>query len=662
MRRSTFFLAIVGLGLNSVAAQDVFGPSTVRPKLSGTSQQYYGSTATKGETSTKSTERFQRTNTRPQSSPTQSRPNYYSELFGSKDATVESRTKLKPAASIETKAVSNVPGEAVIQAEFQADPLSHGSKIQQVRAARPFPGRTPPVNPVAPPKPSLTTPIQVSSQAPAGEVEVPAVPAAKQAGTVTFSQGRPTEKSLRSAPTVVTAEALSGPQTPSVTIEWKQHSAINVGQECRCDLVVKNTGKTAASGVAVEAFFPTNVRLLGSVPSPATSETFLGWEFANLKPGEEKVISIRMLPLQRGDIATRANVRFTGTASNVFSVSEPLLAVSVKGPEQVMVGESASQTIVVTNPGNGIASNVQIEALIPEGLEHTRGNRILMEIGSLNPGETRNIRLAMSALAGGQHQIHVQARADAGLNQKAVAEVAVVAPSLLATIDGPGLRYLGRQGIFKLSIANDGAAATSNVQVMHKIPDGFEFISADKGVQYDKASRLMTWFVGRLEKDAASEIHVTLSAKKIGEHKHLIRATSEHGSLADAELISKVEGISSLSVEVLDLDDPVELGTEAVYEVRVKNEGSAPAHDVGLACELASGVNYIAATGPAQHISENSNVVFRTIPEIGPGKTAVYRVRVQSNVSGNTRFRARVTSESVDEPLTTDELTKFYGE
>ncbi len=693
MRRSACFLTIVGLSLNSVAAQDVFGPSAVQPKPAGTSLQYFSSGQNKTQEQTQS-QRSAGLKQAPQPvtiSPAAQTPNYYSELFGSntetsKAETSESRSRLKPIITPQNSNATFGP-QGVVQAAFEEDTEVAGSQIEQVRAegrgARPFPGVSPVATqskfaPVAPRVPvanpntanpndavpgqrtSLTTPIAVETTSPAMSAKASETAPANR-GNVTFSQRFTKAPLAEPVPTVSTIEA-SGPQTPTVTIEWKQQGAINVGQECQCDLVVKNSGETDASGVEVEAYFPNNVRLLDASPKPSKSETFLGWQFAALKAGEERVIRIKMLPLERGNIATRANVRFTGTANNVFTVAEPLLAVKVQGPQQVMIGESAPHTVVVTNPGNGITSNVQIEAVIPDGLEHARGKRLLMEIGSLNPGESRSIRLAMAAVTGGEHQIQVQASADAGLIQRTVAEVSVIAPSLNATIDGPGLRYLGRQGVFTLTVANDGAAATSNVQMMHKVPTGFEFISADKGVQFDKSTRLLTWFVGRLEKGEKSELNVTLSAKTLGEHKHLVRATSEHGSLADAEFTTRIEGTSSLSVEVVDLDDPVETGTEAIYEVRLKNEGSAAAKDVGLACEMATGVSFVGATGPTQHIAEQQNIVFRTIPELGPGKVAVYRVRVTSQTSGNARFRARVTSESVEEALTADELTKFYGE
>ncbi|MAG92431.1 MAG: hypothetical protein CMJ48_01585, partial [Planctomycetaceae bacterium] len=66
--------------------------------------------------------------------------------------------------------------------------------------------------------------------------------------------------------------------------------------------------------------------------------------------------------------------------------------------------------------------------------------------------------------------------------------------------------------------------------------------------------------------------------------------------------------------------------------------------------------------GPSSHIAESGLVVFKAIDKLAPGKTAVYRVQVRGTIEGSHRFRARLTSESILEPLVFEELTKFYAD
>lgn len=458
------------------------------------------------------------------------------------------------------------------------------------------------------------------------------------------------------------SERANAAAAAGVTLQWLKRGELNVGQECACELIVKNAGQSVAEDVEVEAYFPKTVRLTAAEPTPEASTEFLGWEFDSLHPGEQRTITIKLIPMERGDVATEAHVRFTGRSVSSFTVTEPMLELKLEGPTDVMIGGPASHRIIVSNPGTGVATDVRLLAMIPPGLEHAGGERIELTIGSLNPGESRPVSLPLIATAGGRHLIEIQARADAGLTRKAATEVAVVAPSLQAAIDGPGLRYVGRQAVYTISVNNTGAAATDNVRVMYKVPEGLSFIGSDRGTHYDPSTRMLSWFVGRLEKAQTLQLHVTLSSDRIGDFTHLVRATSEYGATSDAQFKSSVEGTPSLAVEVADLDDPVEVGAEAAYEVHVKNEGSAPAQNVLLACELAGGMTFQKAAGPGRYNSEGSVVRFEPIPQLAPGEQATFRVIVSCEKAGNLRMKAHVSSESIPEPLTSEELTKFYGE
>lgn len=672
MRRTVWMLAIGGLlGLTFVSAraQDPFATSS--ESAAKRSPQFFS-----GQSAQAQPRRFLRNaGELPAGSSGEGLRNYYQELFSGETATAKAPTAEKAAEKTAEapSAESNKPSDIVHAAYSAGSDESGESAIQQVRAdrpsGRPFPATFSPSGAAEKKDASLTTPIatepaeQPAPEAATAEVkakptaEAPAKPDTPRSN-VTIS-GRTVAKSPARD---VTFEGEAGPQTPAVKIEWVKKTDFNVGQESRCELVVTNTGKSTASAVEVEAYFPKTVRLTAAKPMPTKSEEYLGWSFDSLAAGESRIVEITMIPLERGEVATRANVRFTGQAAGTFNVAEPLLAVRIQGPTKVLVGEPASHTVVISNPGTGVATNVRLEALIPEGLEHVRGDRLLMDLGSLNPGESRSVRLSLAAAKGGTQLVQVQARADADLARTAASEVLVVAPSLITEIDGPGLRYLGRSATYTVRVANDGAAATENVRVMHKVPDGFQFVSSSRGAQFDETTRILNWFVGRLDAGQKAQIEVTLNAERIGEFEHRVRATSEHGSISDAMTKTVVEGASSLAIRVRDLDDPVEVGSEAAYEIVVKNEGSASSKGVGLSCEFPEGVTFVAAEGPSAHKAEEGRVQFAELAELGPGQSAVYRVKLSSSVTGHQRIRTLLTSESMAVPLTTEELTKFYGD
>ena len=339
-----------------------------------------------------------------------------------------------------------------------------------------------------------------------------------------------------------------------------------------------------------------------------------------------------------------------------------MLKVALAGPNEAFVGEPATQTITVTNPGTGVARNVNIEAMIPKGLEHPRGEKLAMEIGSLSPGESRRVRLSLVALMGGTHALQVRATADAQIVEVAKASIHVVSPSLKMAIEGPGLRYLGRTAKYNLVISNDGQIASNNVRAKYKVPEGYELVKAGQGGKYDPVTETIDWFVGGLDPEKSISVSVELRSNKLGEYTHQAIAVSEHGARTTAQLTSRVEGSAALVLEIQDGNDPVEVGAVTTYEVHIKNEGSKAAGDVGLSCELPVAVEYLSADGPSEYIAENGLVVFKSLPRIAPGQTATFKIKVKGKDAGHHRFRARLASESIREPLIFEELTKFYSE
>jgi uncharacterized repeat protein (TIGR01451 family) len=369
-----------------------------------------------------------------------------------------------------------------------------------------------------------------------------------------------------------------------------------------------------------------------------------------------------MIPSQRGDLATTASVRFTGTAVNVFKVEEPLLKVAVDAPAEAVVGDPLVQSITVTNPGTGIAQNVKIHVTTPKGLEATRSDRSQIEIGKLNPGESRTVRLSFTAVAGGEQTLAVVATADADLKQAAEATVNVIAPALKIAVEGPGLRYAGRDARYTLTITNEGRAATNNVHVTHRLPKGFKFVKADKGGTFDADHGTINWFIGDLEPAQTVQLKPQLQAQEIGQFEHHVAVSAEHGATAKADITTKVEGSAALVMEVQDLDDPIEVGQETAYEVRISNTGSKAAQNVGLTFELPTGIELINVESATQHLAKNGLILFNDLPELAPGKTALFRIHVKGNAEGNQRVRARLTSESIEQELISEELTKFYAE
>jgi len=454
------------------------------------------------------------------------------------------------------------------------------------------------------------------------------------------------------------ASADNGPQSPGITVQWVRKGSFNVGQECDVELIVQNTSKAVVRSVMTEAVIPAEVEIIETIPSPIQGTDVPTWTFGELKPGESRSVAMKVVPRQRGDVRLDAFVRLTGYSSSEFAVEEPMIGVAVTGPENVEVGQQAGYVVRVSNPGTGVASNVVIQAAIPEGFEHRSGSLLTIEIGTLNSGESRQARLSLTAVKGGAHDLAVRVLAEGGLSDETVAAVSVSEPQLSIDIAGPAEQMAGRTGEYTLTVSNAGSLPTANVRAKYRIPAGFEYVSADRGGKYSKVDHSIEWFVGTLQPNDAGEFQVSLKANETGELMHQAGVISEHGQVTMCDLVTAVEGTAALDLKITASDADLAIGDEVEWTVVITNTGARKAIGVGMSCELPSGLTLIDASGPSEHIADNGVTVFRSLPSIEAGKDAVYTLKAECNRAGSHRLRLRVASESITEPLIGEESTQ----
>jgi uncharacterized repeat protein (TIGR01451 family) len=446
-----------------------------------------------------------------------------------------------------------------------------------------------------------------------------------------------------------------GPQTPSVSVQWKHHSDFNVGQECRCDLVVENTGRSIVRNVVAEAVLPAGLEVVSSQPAPSTEGGTAKWTIGELQPGEKHLIELVIIPRQQGDVELNAFVRMTGASSSTFSVKEPKVAVRIEGPAAVEVGQQANYTVHVANPGSGTARNVVIQAAIPEGMNHREGKLLTIEIGILSPGEFRLARLSLTGAKGGEHSLAVRVIGDGGLGDQTMETVSVAEPRLNIGLRGPAERMTGQNCEYEVVVVNEGRMQSNNVRAKYRVPEGCEFVNADRGGKFREEDRTIDWFVGSLEPSQVSHFRITLRPTAAGTANHQVGVISEHGKMTMAQHVTEVLGNAQLALTVAASNRQVYPGDETVFEVRIENTGANPAVNVGLSCELAAGLESLQVSGPSEYIADNGVMVFRSMPTLEPGKTAVFAVRTRCVRPGSHKMRVRVASDSVSEPLIGEE-------
>ena len=104
----------------------------------------------------------------------------------------------------------------------------------------------------------------------------------------------------------------------------------------------------------------------------------------------------------------------------------------------------------------------------------------------------------------------------------------------------------------------------------------------------------------------------------------------------------------------------VEVGKDAVYEIRITNQGTGACTNVQVMAAMAENTTFSGANGPTTVKAQGQTLVFDPIATLPVKGEMVYTVRVRGNASGDQRFRVQLTCDQVRTPVVKEESTSFY--
>lgn len=464
---------------------------------------------------------------------------------------------------------------------------------------------------------------------------------------------------MTSPPLAGTPRSTSGMQAPCVQIEKRGPDVALVNEPLRYEIIIRNPGANPVTQVRVEDEIPAGLRLVTTEPPSETPGNRPSWSFATLEPFAEKRIRVEIQAPGEGELQTRATVTFSGSATVKTLVVQPKLSLAMRGPEQVATGDPVPFQIQASNTGGVPIAGVTLRSRLTDGLHHPNGSMIEADLGTINPGETRTVTLTTTATRGGQQTCDVIGVAG-GIDVVARAAVQVAEATVQLRRSGPTRCYLKSEIGFELEATNPGTANANDVVVTELLPTGFEYVMASDGGHFDPNARTITWRCPSLQAGAKRMMSYRVRATSVGEFTDRATIRADRGSEARTESTFLIEGVAAMSLEVVDLDDPIEVGGELTYEVRVVNQGSCACSNIQIVVTAPEGLQIREGAGPTSHRLERSQLAFDALSRLATKADAVYRIKVRGLQPGDYRFRVQMTCDQLKLPVVKEESSRVY--
>ena len=539
--------------------------------------------------------------------------------------------------------VTGAPAANAPAVPLEEDPFS-GAAPPDMPAAAPAPRMTPAPTTLPEPAPAEPAPATIPDPAPVPErASPPATP----------------EKGLFEGDGLVAADAPRGLQEPRLTIEKFAPASAVLGQPLVYSVVVKNVGGSPATQVTVEDRIPKGTRLVGTAPQAEMIEKRLVWrKIGTLQPGEERKISIKVIPEEEGPIGSVAKVSFISEVAAEIVVRAPKLKVTINSPTAAKVGENVPLVFLVTNPGNGDASNVILRCILPEGLEHPAGTDLEYTVGTLPANGSREVKLEVTATKSGRVSHQTIVTGDGNLTSEVRGTLNVQGEELLLTRSGHDRVYLGRNAVFTNSVVNEGQGPVADVSLTEGVPEGFDFVSASHGGTYDAAQRVVNWKLGSLPPAGSASVAVTLVAKNIGRFDTTVTAAGPNGSAASVRPTVAIEGYPALALERLGESRLVAVGESLTAKIQVQNRGTAPATGVAVTIDIPAEMKLVSATGPSSYRMEGQRLTFDPVSELDPNEATPYELVLEALAPGDNHLELQITADHLRRPVRHDEAVQ----
>jgi uncharacterized repeat protein (TIGR01451 family) len=569
---------------------------------------------------------------------------------------VEPKAEPKPqpkADSWDESAAEVMPsGPSARRAKIEVDTTAHPLSLGDPAAAQ---NLTP-----ASPEPE-------TSQAPA-ETFAPPAPIADSRPAGMHSSRRtvvnPEDLAVPEATAAAADNVLFKRQSPLLSVETTGPRTVVIGKEAVYTVTLSNGGDVAAQDLVVGVKIPDWTDVVGSQPSAGTTRPSLAdgsepfqWRLARLEAHGKETLALRLVPRKGRPFDLNVQWTFSPIASQTMvDVQEPKLVMNIAGPDEVLYGQSKLYRLTLSNPGTGKAENVAID-LWPVGNASAAPTR--HPLGTLRAGESKVVELELTARQGGTVMIHAGASADPGLKTEATQEVLVRRAAVAVAIDGAKSRYAGTVAGYTIKVSNPGNAPAENVRVTAALPPEAKFTSATQGGQWKADVGKVIWNLPTLRpgEEQVLELRCTLSVPGANKLQVMSSASGDLNDMAD--IVTNVEALADLKLDVSDPAGPTAVGDEMVYELRVHNRGTKSAESVGVVAYFSEGIEPISAEGGTCDIA-NGVVAFRPLATLAVGGEVVYRIHARAEKTGKQMFRTEVECGTLGTKLVSAEEAMIY--
>ena len=448
--------------------------------------------------------------------------------------------------------------------------------------------------------------------------------------------------------------------TSALMVEKLTPVEVVAGQPFDYEMVVTNLTSLPLENVVVTETKDANFAVNMSEPKAVASASTYSWDLGTIGPKQTRSIRVNGKATGSESLKSCASVTYSSSLCSTIPVVEPALKLVCSGPAEVLQCDEIVYNYVVTNTGTGTARDIVLDVNLPEGLVDANGrSSVSRKIGALDGGESQEFSLSARANRTGEFSHTAMAKAAGDLTAEGTACATNVSkPQLKIEKTGPKKSFAGRDLKYQITVSNIGNGVARDAVLEDSLPTNTSFKSASDGGR--AAAGKVRWNLGNLAPNATKTFDVRVTADTIGRVVNRAMASAYCADPVTAMVETDVTGIPAVLLEVIDLEDPIQVGENETYEITVTNQGSVQDTNISIVCTLESQHEFVSASGATNGSHSGGVVTFEPLPSLAAKAKATWRVTVKAAGAGDVRFAVQMNTDELQRPVDETEATNFY--
>ena len=242
--------------------------------------------------------------------------------------------------------------------------------------------------------------------------------------------------------------------------------------------------------------------------------------------------------------------------------------------------------------------------------------------------------------------------------ESAPATIVVDKPVLSIAVSAPDKQYVGRAVTYDITVTNESDAPAKDTVIEDAIPDDVKSMKASAGAKL--SGKKVVWPLGTLAPRTSQTVQVSFEPTREGVLSNSVSAIANCADMVTASAQTALKTIPAVLLEVIDVTDPVEVGTRTTYVITVTNQGSAPSTNIEVVCGIEDNMRYVSSSGSSAGTIEDSTLTFAPLESLAPKAKATWRVIVTALKVGDTRFKTTMKTDELTRPVEETEATRIY--